>query len=159
MKRITVSIALISVIVFQIACAGIGVLVASFKGALAIAGPYIDSRVSDPVRAAAIRKDFSDWADVAAVLGSDLDAATTGIQRIAAVDKAEHQTRVIYARGDFGANADILAVADIADGIMSSIVAYYKPSLVPGASRQTEKQFVSSIKNRIDALKLKLKAG
>lgn len=148
--------ALITVLVFQIACGGFA---AELRLALAASGPLLDSLVSSGAINANMRAglitDFSDLAQGAATLKSDLDACA-GVKpcKLTAVEKFETLFEQIEARGHFGVHARIRQVEIILRGIISAARIYYGGTpLAMGGPAMSRSEAGEQLKAKIKELK------
>ena len=154
------------VLALAITTAGCGTgLLTSFRIALASSGPLVDSLVAAGVirqdQAAPIISDFSDAAQAAIVLQSDLKAAGTDkALKAAAVVKFAKAWREIYARGHFGVNPKIQRAADIAESIVESLELYYGARIQPAVhttAPRTDAQLEAQLKLQVKELQAAMK--
>lgn len=131
MKRLTnklPALGLAAVLIIQTAC-GSNVLT-TVRLALASSGPLVNSLVASGVlkqeQAGPIIADFTDGANVALALQNDFKACAKDRGcKLTAAQRAETGFRAIINRGRFGANPRVQQIADIAGGILSSLVIFY----------------------------------
>ena len=130
----------------SIAC-GSGNVLRSFRVALAASGPLVDSLVASGAitreRADLAIQDLGDGVGVAITLENEFKAITKDdpnarAKKLAASLKAERAWRQIIARGNFVPKAGVLTserlqrIADIAEGILASLVVFYSDSTGSG---------------------------
>lgn len=138
--RLSVVALLTIAILSQSACGGSSTI-RSFRAALAASGPLVRSLAASGAipesRATAIIKDFDDGAQCALALQSAFSAipkddpnATS--KKLSAAVTAMRCWRVVVNRQNFATHPRIQQAADIADGILASIVVFYSE---PGEMR------------------------
>lgn len=160
--------ALSVVLITQTSCGG-GALV-TFRLALASSGPLVNSLVASGVlkqeQAGPIISDFTDGANVALALQTDFKACVKDRGcKLQAAQKAETGFRRIIDRHHFAANAKIQQIADIADGILASLVIFYGGSTSSSITMAqsdspvlTDEQIEARLKPDVEKLKALMKA-
>ncbi|HEX5704849.1 MAG TPA: hypothetical protein VFX97_16750 [Pyrinomonadaceae bacterium] len=127
-KRKIAALALASVLIVQTACGGN--VLTTVRLALASSGPLVNSLVAAGVlkqeQAGPIITDFTDGSNVALTLQTDFKACAKDRPcKLRAAQKAETGFRAIINRQHFAANPRVQQIADIASGILSSLVIFY----------------------------------
>lgn len=153
------------ILIAQTACGG-GSLV-TFRLALASSGPLVSSLVASGAlkqeQAGPIIADFTDGAGIALALQTDFKACDKDRPcKLRAAQKAETGFRTIIDRHHFAANARINQIADIADGILASLVIFYGGGSTSTAMavqpNLTDEQIEAQVKPDIEKLKQLMKA-
>ncbi len=146
-------------------CGG-STLLKSFRIALASSSPLVNSLVASGAipntKATAIIADFDAGAQCGLTLQNDFNAAgESRSAKFAASSKALTCFRVIINRQNFAAHPRIQQAANIAEGILNSLVIFYSdtPSSDPTAARApiSEEAFEKRVEAQIKALKESLK--
>lgn len=168
MRRHTRTLALSLIIALSYACPfGGGSVIKSFRLAIAASGPLVQSLVDAGAipqnRAAAIIADFDAGAQCGLVLQQDFaaipkDAANSRALKLAASQKAFSCFRVILNRQNFAAHPRLQQAANIADGILASLVIFYSdsPSMEVSAvatiTAKDEKDLLRQMESQVEAL-------
>lgn len=129
------ALSLALIIALQVACGG-GTLLKSFRIALASSPPLVNSLVNAGVipqaKATAIIADFNDGAqcglvlqDAFAAIPKELPAGEIKSRKLQASFDGLQCFRTIVQRQNFASNPRIQTVANIAEGILSSLVMFY----------------------------------
>lgn len=140
-----------------------GALLTTFRLALASSGPLVNSLVTAGVlkqsQAGPIIADFTDGANVGLTLETDFKACTVKACKLSAAQKAEKGFREIVNRHHFAQNQRIQEVADVADGILSSLVIFYGggTSKRAGEPALTDAQIEQKLKPDVERLKQLMK--
>lgn len=148
-------------------CGG-GTLLKSFRIALASSGPLVNSLAASGLipqaKAAAIIADFSEGAGCADRLATafnaipkELPANEIKLRKFEAARDALTCFRAIINRQNFAANSRIQSAANIAEGILASLVAFYSPS-PEAVTRGPNMVVANSEKELEERLKVKVKA-
>lgn len=167
MYRKTKSLALVAVLIIQLACGG-GDLIRSFRAALGAATPLVDSLVASGAlpqsKATEILRDFDDGA----VCAGNLQNAFSRIQKgdpdersrkFEASSQGLQCFRTIIDRHNFAAHPRVQQAVSIAEGILASLTAYYSTSSIgpTAAARPSEEVMQKRLKAKIDELNEALK--
>jgi hypothetical protein len=146
---------LAAVLTVALASCGGGTLLKSFRIALASSAPLVNALVASGAipqsKASAIIADFDAGAACGLTLQNELAAAQTRADKFAASSRALSCFRVIINRQNFAVNSRIQTVANIAEGILASLVAFYSDTT--GASVKSEDQFEKELEVKVKALK------
>lgn len=167
MKAQIRSLALVAVLVIQLACGG-GDLIKSFRVALAASGPLVNSLVASGAipqsRATAILRDFDDGAACAQSLQNAFKLIPKGdpdetSRKLTASSNALQCFRVIINRQNFAAHPRIQQAADIAEAVLASLVAFYSGSNMgaAGAAPKSEDDLEKELKQKVKDLEQALK--
>lgn len=142
-----------------------GGLLTTFRLALASSAPLVNSLVATGVlkqsQAGPIIADFTDGAQAGLTLERELKGC--GADRACKLDaaqKAEQGFRAIVSRHHFAANARIQQIADIADGILSSLVIFYGgggANATVTAAPLTDTQIEQRLKPEVERLRQLMK--
>lgn len=165
MRRSKVSAIALSLIL--IASCGGGGLLASFRVALASSGPLVNSLVAAGAipqdKSTAIIQDFNDGAQCGLTLQNDFAAIPKDIpaneqktQKFQASSRALTCFRAIVQRQNFGSNARVQQIANIAEGILASLVMFYSSPSARAAAPHREAVTASSEKELEKKLKAKV---
>ena len=160
-KRNLIAAALLVVL---IACGDSG-LIKSFRVALASSGPLVNSLAASGVipqsKATAIITDFNDGAGCALTLQNEFNAIPDDIsereqtaQKLNASVRGLRCWRTIIDRQNFAAHVRVKQAADIAEGILASMVVFYSE---PGEMRASAESAPVTARNEKE-LEEKLKA-
>lgn len=165
MTRRNLSATLLLVIILEFGC-GAGTALKSFRLALASSGPLVNSLVAagaiPSARAQAVITDFNDGAgcglalqtDFAAIPKDATEQEKTSLKLNASV-KALKCFRLIVDRQNFAVNPKVQSVANIAEGILASLVVFYSE---PGEIRASaESRATVTVRNEAE-LEAALKA-
>lgn len=157
---------LLITIVLESGCGG-STLLKSFRVALAASSPLVNSLVSAGVipqaKATAIITDFNDGAGCGLALQQSFEAAK-GLP-VSQQKQAKFQAsstalscfRVIINRQNFAASKRVQDVANIAEGILASLVIFYQPSSTESASALSEKEFERQMEAKVKELERLMK--
>lgn len=170
-RRIYLSFYLSVLLVSLTACGG-GTFIKSFRVALAASGPLVNSLVASGAipqsKASDIIRDFNDGAQCAQTLQTAFSAIPkddpdANRLKLSASVNAMRCWRVIVNRQNFALNPRIQQAADIADGILASMVVFYSEDGVmvnevgrPTAKARDEKDLEKQMKEKIKELEAKL---
>jgi hypothetical protein len=150
---------LIIILGYGFAC-GTGNVIKSFRLAIASSGPLVNSLVAAGAipqdRASAIIADFDAGAACGLTLQEDFaaiakDATDARARKLAASQKAFNCFRVVLNRQNFAAHPRLQQVANIADGILASLVVFYSAGSVGDATLPTTATI--SAKNEADLMR------
>jgi hypothetical protein len=144
-------------------------LLKSFSRALASSRPLIDSLVASGAitnpQASAIATDFDGGAKCGLALQNEFASAQTRADKFAAAARAQTCFRVILDRHHFEAHPRVQTAANIAKGILDSLVIFYSDSsdAVDGPRRapvrRDEKAFEAELEQQVKALKEAMKGN
>lgn len=151
-------------IILAVSCGG-DTLLKSFRIALASSGPLVNSLVVagaiPETKATAIIADFDAGAQCGLTLQNDFAAAQTRADKFTASSKALTCFRVIINRQNFAAHPRIQTAANIAEGILNSLVIFYSDSGTtadgPRRAPVSEKAFEQRLEAQVEALKAALR--
>lgn len=156
-------IALSLLLTFILSCGG-STLLKSFRVALASSAPLINSLVASGAipqgKATAIIADFDAGAQCGLTLQNEFNAAQTRADKFAAASKAETCFRAIVDRQNFAAHPRVQQAANIAQGILQSLVIFYSDTGDASDSAKKaadEKDLEKKIEARVEALKAALR--
>lgn len=168
-------VAVISYSGYGFACGSSGAI-KSFRLALAASGPLVNALASSGAipqsKVTAIIADFDAGAACALTLQSDFNAINPDLlpreissQKFAASSKALTCFRTIINRHNFAAHARIQQAANIAEGILASLVVFYSDSKTERAqaegretvSAKDEKDLERQLEQQVKALKEAMK--
>jgi len=152
------------VLVAVVACGDSG-LIKSFRIALASSGPLVNSLAASGVipqtKATAIIADFNDGAGCALTLQNEFNAIPDDVsereqtaRKLNASARALRCWRTIIDRHNFSAHARVQQAADIAEGILASMVVFYSE---PGDMRASAADSASVTVRDEKELEAKLK--
>lgn len=150
-------------------CGG-STLLKSFRIALASSSPLVNSLVSAGVipqaKATAIIADFNDGATCGLALQQAFEAAKSlpadqqKQAKFQAASTALSCFRVIINRQNFAANRRIQDIANIAEGILATLVLFYAPAGTVGVDRvagMSEKELEEQMKERVKEMERLMK--
>ena len=170
----TVLVLLLATSIGFSACGGSD-LIRSFRLALAASGPLITSLVQSGAikenQATLITRDFGDSLSCADTLQADFkgipkDDPTAKAKKLEASVRGYRCFKVIIDRHNFAANPRVQNVANIAEGILATLVVFYSESgpMVADARRsmrvqtpKDEKDLENNLKKQIDELEKAMK--
>jgi hypothetical protein len=167
-----IALSLVLTVVFQWGCGGSSLL-KSFRIALASSSPLVNSLANAGVipqtKATAIIADFNDGAtcglnlqEAFNAIPKDLPASEIRSRKFQSSQSALTCFRAIINRQNFAANQRIQTAANIAEGILASLVIFYSSdatATVPSRNAviaRDEKDLEQKLKVRIDALEAAL---
>lgn len=174
------TVAIITCTVSGFAC-GSSSVIKSFRVALASSGPLVNSLASSGVipqaKVSVIIADFDAAAQCGLILQEmfsaipkDLPANEIRSRKLNASVNALRCFRTIVQRQNFGSNPRIQQVADIADGILASLVVFYSepgemrastiensPNAASATAARDEKELEAQLKARVEALERAMK--
>lgn len=145
-------------------------VIKSFRLAIAASGPLVQSLVDagaiEPNRAAAIIADFDAGAQCGLTLQNDFaaipkDAANSRALKFAASQRAFTCFRVVIDRQNFAAHPRLQQAANIANGILASLVIFYSDGSTARVSDLTsvatitakdEKDLMRQMESQVEAL-------
>lgn len=144
---------------------------AALEASPALTNSLVAAHIITQAQADMVTRDFKDGADVALQLDADFKAIPSNApdkraRKLTASVKAERAWRAIIARHNFAINSRVQQAADIADGILSSLVVFYSESgpLVASANARAtvtnardEKELEKRLSEEVDRLKQALK--
>lgn len=143
-------------------CGG-STLLKSFRIALASSAPLVNSLVASGAipqnKASAIIADFDAGAQCGLTLQNEFNTAQTRADKFAAASKAETCFRAIVDRQNFAAHPRVQQAANIAEGILQSLVIFYSDTgdTVRQKSMRDEKDLEKKVDAQVEALKEALK--
>jgi hypothetical protein len=163
---------LLLTVVLEYGCGG-STAIKSFRLALAASGPLVNSLVSagaiPQAKATAIITDFNDGAGCALILQdafnaipSELSAAEKKTRKFQASLSALQCFRVIINRQNFAAHPRIQQAANIAEGILASLVVFYSGTGTSAEARSAtviardEKELERKLKVQVNLLEAAL---
>lgn len=157
--------AIASLLLILVLNCGGGTLLKSFRVALASSAPLVNSLVAAGAvpqgKATAIIADFDAGAQCGLTLQNEFSAAQSRADKFVASNRALTCFRAIINRQNFAAHPKIQTAANIAEGILNSLVIFYSdpPSADAGPRRApiSEKAFEERMKAQVEALKESLK--
>lgn len=167
MRRLTlrrrIALSLLLTIVIEAGCGG-STLLKSFRIALASSAPLVNSLVAAGAipqgKATAIIADFDAGAQCGLALQNEFSTATTRAEKFAASSRALTCFRIIINRQNFAAHPRIQQAANIAEGILKSLVIFYSDSsdttTGPRRAPVSEKVFEERMKQQVELLKATL---
>lgn len=169
------TIALITYSGYGFAC-GSSSAIKSFRLALASSGPLVNSLVAagaiDSTRANLLITDFNDAAgcgltlqNTFAAIDPDLPDRERTTQKLNASVNALRCFRAIVQRQNFASNVKVQNVANIAEGILASLVVFYsEPGEMRASAERTasvtarnEKELEAQLKRQVEELKRAMK--
>ena len=164
-KKIAISILL--TVILKAGCGGSSLL-KSFRVALASSGPLVNSLVAagaiPQTKATAIIADFDAGAACGLTLQEEFKVAQTSADKLAASQRALTCFRTVINRQNFAAHPKVQTAANIAEGILASLVIFYSDSGSTGdgprrapVKRESEKEFEDRMKRELEALKAAMK--
>lgn len=133
-------------LILSVSCGG-NTALKSFRLALAASGPLVSSLVSsgavDQSRAGAIIADFDAGAQCGVTLQNDFaaipkDASDARAQKLTASTKAFKCFRAVLDRQNFAAHPRLQQIANIADGVLASLVIFYSDGPTMAAAVKSE---------------------
>lgn len=145
-------------------CGG-STLLKSFRVALASSAPLVNSLVAAGAipqsKATAIIADFDAGAQCGLTLQNEFSAATTRAEKFQASSRALTCFRAIINRQNFAAHPRLQQAANIAEGILNSLVIFYSDSSDttdgPRRAPVSEKVFEERMKQQVEELKRVMK--
>lgn len=167
--RIQVAISVLLTVILEAGCGG-GSLLTTFRIALASSSPLVNSLVAagaiDSTKSTAIIQDFNDGAQCGLTLQNDFNAISKDLpaseqkaQKFQASSRGLSCFRVIIQRQNFASNPRVQQIANIAEGILASLVMFYSgPSARASqphreaVSASTEKELEQKLKVKVDRL-------
>ena len=151
--------ALALTVVLQFGCGGDSLL-KSFRVALVSSAPLVNSLVAagaiPQTKATAIIADFDAGARCGLTLQEAFKVAQTRADKFTASSNALSCFRVIINRQNFAAHPKVQTAANIAEGILNSLVIFYSDSDAADGPRRTavsEKAFEERMKQQVEELK------
>lgn len=159
-----VVLSLLFTVVLEAGCGGSSLL-KSFRIALASSAPLVNSLVASGAipqsKATAIIADFDAGAECGQDLQSAFSAAQTRSDKWAASVKGLACFRAIVQRQNFAANPRIQTAANIAEGILNTLVIFYSDSSDtadgPRRAPVSEKTLEARLESQVEALKEAMK--
>lgn len=157
-----------SLTVILLSSCGGNSLLKSFRVALASSGPLVNSLVAAGAipesKASAIIADFDAGAACGLALQNEFAAAQTRADKLAASQRALTCFRSIINRQNFASHPKVQTAANIAEGILASLVIFYSdststldgPRRAP-VKRESEKAFEDRMEAQVEALKEAMK--
>lgn len=169
-RRLTKRVLLPLVLVLSISCGG-GTLLRSFRVALASSGPLVSSLAASGAipngKMSAIITDFDAGAQCGLTLQNQFSAIPSTLsvseqrsRKLQASQSALQCFRAIINHQNFAVNSRIQTVANIAEGILASLVAFYSESSgdpTSAVAGLSEDEFEKRLSKRVDELKAAMK--
>lgn len=167
LKQSKTLLALSLTLILLSSCGG-NSLLKSFRVALASSGPLVNSLVAAGAipqsKATAIIADFDAGAACGLALQNDFAAAQSRADKLAASQRALTCFRTIINRQNFASHPKVQNAANIAEGILNSLVIFYSDSgstadgpRRASVKRESEKAFEDRMEAQVEALKAALK--
>lgn len=173
MKRLSlkqqIAFTILITILFETGCGG-GSLLTTFRVALASSSPLVNSLVAagaiDSTKSTAIIQDFNDGAQCGLALQNDFNAISKDLPaneqkalKFQASSRALSCFRAIVQHQNFASNPRVQQIANIAEGILASLVMFYSgPSARASqphreaVTASTEKELEQKLKVKVDQL-------
>jgi hypothetical protein len=165
------TVIIISCLLLNSACGG-SVLLKSFRVALASSGPLVNALAASGAipqsKVTAIIADFDAGASCALTLQQAFDASKSLPKdeqrraRFAAASESLRCWRVIIERQNFAVNSRVKQIADIAEGVLQSLVIFYSDTPIATATRgaarvKDEDALEKQLKVKVDEMERLLK--